>query len=141
MNGNSNRDTDTSERKLVSLARLTESEWGPACATIVMFSIAVGILFFGIERAFDPDRGKDWWTLSFETRNADSSSFLVTNHSKATRFTYTVTRGGSTLSTGDLSVAKGDTRLVTPDVVPDSGRTSVSVSADDGTKREIYRER
>lgn len=124
-----------------SVTRCVRGERLPVIAAVVLFALATGALFVRIGNAFDPDIGKDWWTLSFDSRNVASSSFMIENHSKATRFTYTVSRGGTTLATGTLSLAKGDTRAVPTDIAADSGRTSVSVIADDGTKKEIYRER
>jgi|GEM_PF-539183 len=126
---------------LVTLKRRASGERASVFAVLASFTIAAGILFYHVDRGLDPDLDKNWWALSFETRDPNSSDFTVENHSSATRFTYTVSRDGSTLRTGELSIGKGMRKTVSPTVPTDPGRTTVSVSADDGSKKEIYRER
>ncbi|MEI7749800.1 MAG: hypothetical protein WCJ25_02250 [Candidatus Moraniibacteriota bacterium] len=133
--------TGQSERAIVTLRRRASGDAVTVFAVIAFFVIASGVLFSQIDRGLDPNYGKNWWTLSFETRDPASDAFIVENHSSATRFTYTVSRDGTALKTGTVTLEKGKDATVSPEVPVDAGRTSVSVTANDGTKKEIYRER
>lgn len=113
----------------------------PVLVTSVLFVIASGFLFFSVDRELDPDLNKNWWTVSFDSRASDSTDFTVENHSLSDRFTYIVTRNRETVDAGELSVARGARKTVSPIVPVLPGRTTVSVSSSDGTKKEIYRER
>jgi hypothetical protein len=122
---------------------IREASDGAIMVTIVIMILAIasGILFFLVDRERDPNIGKDWWTLSFETRSPESSAFTVENHSSSTRFTYAVTYGKETIDSGEISLSKGDRKTVLPNVSTIPGRTIVIVTASDGSKKEIYRER
>ncbi len=108
---------------------------------LVLFVVASGVLFSNVDRNIDPNIDKNWWTLAFESRETENSDFTVENHSSTTRFTYTVTRDNAVLKTGVISIAKGALRTVYPALPASPGRTTVSVVGDDGSKKDIYRER
>ncbi|NTW13736.1 MAG: hypothetical protein HGA31_01765 [Candidatus Moranbacteria bacterium] len=137
MSATNKREDDSFTR----LVRYVAGERYPVFVILLFFAIASGVLFFRIDRGLDPNYGKNWWVLSFETRDPDSSRFTVENHSSATRFTYTFTHDKDILDTGDLTIPKGRHKTVTPTVPSLPGRTVITVTADDGTKKEIYRER
>lgn len=123
------------------IGKYVSGESLPVFFLLVCFSVATGVLFFRVDRGLNPDFRKNWWTLSFETRDSGSSQFIIENHSSATRFTYTISHDKDTISNGELTVAQGGHETVSPPVVLLSGRTIVTVTADDGTRKEIYRER
>jgi hypothetical protein len=108
---------------------------------VAFFVAASGWLFFQVNRELDPNNGKNWWTLAFETRDATSLSFAIENHSNSTKFTYAVSNGKETIDSGEISLAKGDRKTVLPNVSTIPGRAIVTVTALDGSKKEIYRER
>lgn len=136
-----NRHVRPKNDSFTRLARYASGERLPVFAVITLFALASGILFFRIDRGLDPNYGKNWWTLAFETRDSDSSQFTVENHSSATHFTYAITHDKDTLSGGELTIPKGGHRTLSPSVASIPGRTIVTVTAEDGTKKEIYRER
>ncbi|MEI6650753.1 MAG: hypothetical protein WCL23_04970 [Candidatus Moraniibacteriota bacterium] len=108
---------------------------------LALFAAACGYLFITVDSGLDPNLGKNWWTLSFETRDPASGTFTIENHSKATRFTYTLTENKQSLDSGTVTIAKGDKKTVTPNVSLSPGRTIITVKADDNSMKEIYRER
>lgn len=122
-------------------ARLLSAERTPVTIFAALFIIAAVFLFIRVDRGLDPDRGKDWWTLSFESRDPASIAFTVENHSEGTEFTYTVSHAGMEIASGDMSVRPGGKETASPDFPAVAGRTTVTVGAPDGTVREIYRER
>jgi len=140
MNG-TDKPTRPSERTLVGLRKRDTGDGVTVFAVLVFFVIASGGLFSRIDHGLDPDYGKNWWTLAFETRDPASDAFIIENHSAAARFTYTVSHDGNTLKTGTVTIDKGKNATVSPETPVEAGRTSVSITADDGTKKEIYRER
>jgi hypothetical protein len=130
-----------SERPLAGIQRRATGDIPTVLIVLFFFAIASGVLFVRIDRDLDPNLGKNWWTLSFETRDPSSSDFTIDNHSSITRFTYTVSHDDTELNTAPISLSKGQSETVRLAIPADPGRTTISVSADDGTKKEIYRER
>lgn len=100
-------------------------------AGLIFFAAAY--LFMKNDRELDPDYQKNWWTLSFATLPIpENLEFMITNHTKTERFTYTVTIGSDTVETGEVSVPQGTRRTIQPEHPPqESDATRIHV------KREI----
>lgn len=138
-----------SSRKRPSLARVADhlrssgvlfADSRTVFAVLAFCTIASLFLFIRIDRSLDPDLDKDWWTLSFQRRDSGSLSFTVANHSRSSNFSYTVTHDRESIDAGSFVIEPGSERTVTPSVPALPGRTIVSVSNEDGTTQEIYRE-
>lgn len=118
------------------------SEEAFAVAVVVALSIiASGWLFFEVNRELDPNDGKNWWTLAFESRDAGSLSFTIENHSGSTVFTYSVSHDKDIVDSGNLTLEKGGRKTISPPTNAVAGRTIITVTASDGSKKEIYRDR
>jgi hypothetical protein len=108
---------------------------------VALFVVASSWLFFQINRELDPNDGKNWWTLAFESRDAGSLSFAIENHSASTTFTYSVSHDKDIIDSGDMTLEKGGRKTISPPTNAAAGRTIVTVTASDGSKKEIYRDR
>ncbi|NTW75566.1 MAG: hypothetical protein HGB34_01560 [Candidatus Moranbacteria bacterium] len=122
------------ERRLTTEVALT-------IAISLLLILATGILFFRVDRELDPDLGKDWWTLAFDSRDSLSLDFVIENHSEAHSFKYTVTSSDMVIGSDSFPVASGTRQVVQPDIHALPGRTTITVTGEDGTKKEIYRQR
>lgn len=112
--------------------------------TISLTLLATSVLFLDtkIGRDLDPDSGKDWWALSFETRDPDSLSFAIDNHSDSPEFSYEITRDKVVLDEGTVPVRKGERKIVSLTVDNlTAGRTVITVESEDGSRKSVYRER
>ncbi len=106
-----------------------------------LFSLTTGYLFLMNERGLDPNREKNWWSLSFaEPREETSLVFVVSNHTASNIFRYTISSDGRMLTEGELSVAPGTdfTHAPTVDFPPQSDRITITVSHE-GRDETIYR--
>ncbi|NTW14884.1 MAG: hypothetical protein HGA38_00770 [Candidatus Moranbacteria bacterium] len=123
------------------IIRFFRADTAPVTFVIASFVVASGILFFLVDRGLDPDLNKDWWTLSFETRDQSSLSFRITNHSSASRFEYVVSDPIGTVDSGSVTTDKGSESLITVPTPAGSGRTTVIVTPENGMPKSVYRER
>jgi hypothetical protein len=92
------------------------------------------------EKAKDPDRGKNWWALSFRDPKDKSLAFDIENHTAdKTYFAYIVTRGDKVLYRDSLIISRGTTERVSLDGAQSLAkkRTTVTVWVDPEEKREI----
>lgn len=108
--------------------------------SLALFAAGAAFLFWQNERELDPDRGKDWWTLSFAIPSSPGSlAFTVENHSDQTDFRYEIIVDRQTLSEETFELKRGATTTIAPELGahPDA-RTSVTVTAG-MEKKEIYR--
>lgn len=122
------------------LKSLSEEAFAVA-VVIALFVAASGWLFFQVNRELDPNDGKNWWTLAFESREAGSLSFAIENHSTSTTFSYGITHDKDVIDSGDLTLEKGGRKTISPPENAAAGRTIITVTASDGSKKEIYRDR
>lgn len=118
------------------------TEIGLVSIFFFFFAASATFLDTKIGQDLDPDTGKEWWTLSFETRNPSSLEFAIENHSENTDFSYEVTRDKFVQGGGTVSVERGERKTIIPSGSGDTaGRTAISVESGDGSKKSIYRER
>lgn len=118
------------------------TETGLVSIFFLLFATSVIFLDTKIGRDLDPDTDKEWWTLSFETRNPSSLEFAIENHSENTDFSYEVTRDRIVLDEGAVSVGRGERKTITPSGSGDTaGRTTITVESGDDSKKSVYRER
>ncbi|MFZ1654432.1 MAG: hypothetical protein WAT84_01215 [Candidatus Moraniibacteriota bacterium] len=106
-----------------------------------LFALSAAYLFSVNERGLDPDQDKDWWSLAFAVpETPDDLSFIITNHTAAERFQYTVSAEDRTLVEGEVSVTPSASLTLVPsiDALPQSGRITITVSHD-GKAESIYR--
>jgi hypothetical protein len=108
---------------------------------VALFVVASGWLFFQVNRELDPNDGKNWWTLAFESRDAGSLSFGIENHSDSTTFSYSVSHDKDVIDAGALTLEKGGRKTISPSENAAAGRTIITVTASDGSTKEIYRDR
>lgn len=100
-------------------------------AGLIFFATA--FLFMKNDRELDPNYQKNWWTLAFSRLPASSDlSFIITNHTKTDRFTYTLKNDTSTLETKEVSIPQGTSRIIQPEYSPQE-----SDSMEIHTKQEI----
>ncbi len=107
---------------------------------LFLFAASALFLFSRNAAELDPDRNKNWWTLSFvDPHNAANLSFRVENHSDKTFFRYQILSGKTTLADEGFIVEHGKDIVITPaiTITPDV-RTSVIVTTGE-EKKEIYR--
>lgn len=129
-------------RTYASFRKNILTEAGLVSTFLVVFAASALFLDTKIGRDLDPDSGKDWWTLSFETRDPGSLGFAIENHSGNTDFSYEVTRDKIVLDKGTVSVERGERKTVIPSGNGDTaGRTTIVVEPQDGSKKSVYRER
>jgi hypothetical protein len=110
--------------------------------SLALFVFGSAFLFWQNERELDPDRGKDWWVISFVLPQEPADlSFVIENHSNQVGFRYEITADKEVLSQDTLSVNRGETLTITPPLDAQIGtRTVITVSSDkDKDKKEIYR--
>lgn len=107
--------------------------------SLALFAAGSAFLFWQNERELDPDRGQNWWTLSFASpQEQDNLSFVVENHSDNTHFDYTIIADKKILAEGSFAVEKGSSVTIRPDFRAKSGvRTSIVVT-DGKENKEIY---
>jgi hypothetical protein len=118
------------------------TEAGLVTVSLILFSASTLFLDAKIGRDLDPDSGKDWWTLSFETRDPGSLSFAIDNHSDSPEFSYEIARDKVVLDQGTVPVRKGERKIVSLPINNDTaGRTVITVESEDGSLKSVYRER
>jgi hypothetical protein len=118
------------------------TEAGLVTVFLLLFAGSAIFLDTKIGRDLDPDIRKEWWTVSFETRDPSDLSFAIENHSGKTGFSYLVTRDKIIIDGGTVSVAGGERKIVFPSGTGDTaGRTLIIVESEDGSKKSVYRER
>ncbi len=111
---------------------------------VLLFSASSWFLFWKNETALDPQTLNDTWTLSFTAPQDETSlAFNIENHTKQNTFayqaSYTVTPDKIVSVSGSVVVAPGETKTITPDLIPSPGfRTSIVVNIGK-EKKEIYR--
>ncbi|NTW89995.1 MAG: hypothetical protein HGB37_03770 [Candidatus Moranbacteria bacterium] len=125
-------------RPAVSLRDLSEEALA-VIFVVVLFVAASGWLFFHVNRELDPDNGKNWWTLAFENRDTGSLSFVIENHSASTIFTFNVSHDKDVIDAGNLTIERGGRKAISLPANAAEGRTIVTVTSSDGSKKEIYR--
>lgn len=123
------------------LRRRLTTEAALTVAIALFLVLATGSLFYRVDRGLDPDLDKDWWTLAFDSRDPLSLDFVIENHSEAHSFTYVVTSSGMVIGSDSFPAAPGARHVVRPDIRALPGRTAITVSGEDGTEKEIYRQR
>jgi len=129
-------------RAYAFLRKNAPTEAGLVSMFLILFAVSALFLDTKISRDLDPDTGKNWWTLSFETRDPDSLEFTIDNHSESTEFSYKVTRDKVVQGEGAASVEKGEQKVTTPSGNGDTTeRTIITVESKDGSKKSIYHER
>ncbi len=94
-------------------------------AGLIFFATA--FLFMKNDRELDPNYQKNWWTLAFSRLPASSDlSFIITNHTKTDRFTYTLKNNTVTLETKEISIPQGTSRIIQPAFVPSGANETES---------------
>lgn len=105
-----------------------------------LFFLSALYLFWQNGQELNPNQGKSWWVLSF-TSPTDSHSlvFIIENHSDTQTFHYQILQDKAVREERDISVPKGSSSTVTPNVQP-SGDTRTKIIVTTQTeKKEIYR--
>jgi hypothetical protein len=140
MNGSRSKKIGRAVTLFLQKNALTET--GIVSIFFLLFSASMIFLDTKIDQDLDPDIGKEWWTLSFETRDPSSLEFAIENHSGSTDFSYEVTRDKIILDEGAVSVKRSERKIIIPSGNGDTaGRTTVIIESGDGSKKSIYRER
>jgi hypothetical protein len=91
--------------------------------------------------ALDPEKGKDWWSVSFirpdRNRNID---IVVTNYTETTNFSYQIIGDDTLLSEGTFETPLGENKvlLITPEKSFDQKRVIVRVKHKEETQ-ELFR--
>lgn len=96
-------------------------------------------LFAASERHMDPDRGKDWWALSFIDPKGAELDFKVENHSENADFSITVLSGANKISESREMVEKTKEKEITLDERNISGRKIIIRVTHGQETREIYK--
>ena len=150
MNGNclkkiirsSAKATAPSAKRLFEFLRVRAfTEAGIVSIFLLLLSVSMLFLDVKIGQDLDADTGKNWWTLSFETRAPDSLTFAIENHSEKRDFSYSIVRDKVTIDSGTVSVETGERKKVMSKESAEAGRTTILVEGSDGSKKSIYRER
>lgn len=108
---------------------------------VVLFVVSTGFLSWKIARDLDPGYDKNYWIAAFEKRDGRSLEFFIENYSTATEFSYTVSGGRKTITTGAVPVPRGERRLVDFADPGVSGRITVTIEDGQGGKKSLYLER
>ncbi|MEK9151104.1 MAG: hypothetical protein AAB547_00555 [Patescibacteria group bacterium] len=105
-----------------------------------LFVAGSAFLFWQNERELDPDRGKNWWVVSFASpQDPADLSFTIENHSDQEEFRYEIIAGKTVLTRDIFSVRRGETLTINPPLSAKTAeRTTVTTSAGK-EKKEIYR--
>lgn len=110
-------------------------------AILALFVLSSLYLFSVNERGLDPNRGKNWWSVSFaEPKNESSLALVVSNHTDSVDFQYTVRTEDALLDQGTFAVPRGSDMTRVPAVrgLPESGRVTITVTHE-GKEEIIYR--
>jgi len=122
--------------------RFSEKESFLVFALLMFFLASATFLSVKISSDLSLDNGKSWWALSLDDPKGTSLDFTVDNHSANVHFSYAVTNGKTILGSGTVSVPKGEQKTISPSISGVmTGRESVTVTTDDGKKKEVYREK
>jgi hypothetical protein len=122
------------------LLYLSRKEMGLVVLFVVLFAASALFLSFTVERNLDPDAGKNWWALAFDSPKSESLSFFIENHGSGTGFSYAVLQDKATLDTGTIDIAKGARKDIFVPAEAGTGRITVTVTDASGKKKEIYRQ-
>lgn len=109
----------------------------------LLFVVSSTFLFWQNNRELDPDRDKNWWTLSFvNPADGTSLAFTIENHSAAQDFTYEVSSAFPEDQMSEkhpVTLLPGKSLTVTPESrVNGESRTKIIVTTGTETK-SIYR--
>jgi hypothetical protein len=125
-----------------SLERFSGKESPLVIGFFVLFFISATYLSIRVDYDLDPNNGKNWWSLSFDEAKGSSLRFIIDNHSENSHFSYTVSNGKTILDTGIATIKKGESTIISPSASGNmTGRENITVTTDDGKKKEIYREK
>lgn len=108
---------------------------------IALFVFSSAFLFEKSLDGLDPEKGKDWWTVSFirpdRNKNID---IVVTNYTEDTRFKYQVLNDNTVIAESDFEAPLGEKRilLITPEKSFDGKRVIVRVFHKDETQ-DLFR--
>ena len=107
---------------------------------IALFAGSALFLFWQNERELDPDRGKNWWTLSFAVpKNPESLDFTVENHSDNREFQYKIVADDETLAEATFDLKRGEKIILTPSVTTQTDTRTRVIVITAKEKQEIYR--
>jgi hypothetical protein len=108
---------------------------------LVLLFTSFAFLFQQSIRELNPEKEKDWWTLSFirpdRNRNVD---IVVTNYSENTSFSYQILGDNELISEGDFEAPLGENKvlLITPEKSFTQKHVIVRVKHKDETQ-ELFR--
>jgi hypothetical protein len=97
---------------------------------LALFILSSGFLFQASLDGLNPEKGKDWWTISFirpdRNKNID---IVVTNYSEDTRFKYQVLDDTTIIAESDFEAPLGEKKilLITPEKPFKGTRVTVRV--------------
>jgi hypothetical protein len=108
---------------------------------IALFILSSAVLFQTSLDGLNPEKGKDWWTVSFirpdRNKNID---IVVTNYSENTHFKYQILDDTTILSESDFEAPLGEKKilLITPEKSFKGKRVTVRVFHNDETQ-DLFR--
>lgn len=76
-------------------------------AIVLMFGASFTSLAYTEKRAADPDLGKDWWAVSFDSPYDNTMGFTIENHGHTNYFSYVVTKGDKAIDRNFIIVPEG----------------------------------
>lgn len=104
---------------------------------IVLFVAGSAWLSYASYKFVDPNVGKNWWTISFESPTGKNLDFMIENHSDSTDFHWAVL-GVQKLQEGDEKIAKGETKHIPIGDDFDAEKITIEVILGD-EKKDIYK--
>lgn len=108
---------------------------------LILLFTSFAFLFQHSIQELNPEKEKDWWTLSFirpdRNRNVD---IVVTNYSEATAFSYQILGDNELISEGNFEAPLGENKvlLITPEKSFTQKHVIVRVKHKDETQ-ELFR--
>lgn len=106
----------------------------------IFFVIGTLFLFTKNEEERNPDKEKNWWTLSLlSPKEEENLAFTVENHSTQTDFSYEIMIGKETIAKESFLAKRSEKTTITPPLLrKQSERVRVIVTTGD-EKKELYR--
>lgn len=118
----------------------TISDTGIVFISILFVIVSVYALFFIVGTELDPNRDKNWWSITFENRSLETSGFIIENHSDSDTFRYEITADGKTVETDTARILKGESQTINTDI-PYEKTIEITATDQDGKKQSLYKKK
>jgi len=72
-----------------------------------LFIVSSSWLFYVNQQETNPNKNKNWWSLSFQDPQSNNLAFIIENYSQETNFHWQLLKDNQVITQGELEIAKG----------------------------------